>query len=478
MAESWEVSEDGKVYTFHLRDAVWSDGAAVTSDDFIYTYQSMADPLSGATNGWLFDGLIENFTESLYNDGSNPEYDKKPQDIGVAAPDDKTVVFTLTRSAPFFLELVASPKPLRRDKAEEWGDSYGSSAETIVTNGAFKIDSWTQNVEMTLVKNEEYWNAENVKLDRIERKVLQDTATSVQALLSGDIHTMGTSDPNWQKMIEESGGFYEMPTSTRAPEFLAFHCSNEYFKHPKIRMAFSLAINRDKFIEEVMSDLGDPIETLMPSVIYVGETTYTELVDGANEQIIQEWRDKYPNPKDLLIEGLTEAGLDPDPANMQVRYASRGTAEISKKIAEWYYQQFQEILGVTITIDMMEWNIMWDMIDQGNYDIATSGWGPYYNDPEALLGLFHMENGFFSKEKSGWSDADAERFAELVTAAREASTAEEKAPIYLEAEKLLVGTGVIAPVYLPKGFVYIANQVHDLTFNPNAYTDYNKVYID
>ena len=99
---------------------------------------------------------------------------------------------------------------------------------------------------------------------------------------------------------------------------------------------------------------------------------------------------------------------------MTIRYASRGTSEVSKKIAEWMKQQWESVLGINIEIDMMEWNIMWDKIDAGDYDIATGGWGPYYNEPSALLQLFDPDNGYFNAEKTGWSGEDPKKYQELL----------------------------------------------------------------
>ncbi len=478
VAESWEVSEDGKTYTFHLRDnAMWNDGVPVTAQDFLYTFQTMANPATGSTNAWLFEGIIENFTEALYNDGTDPKNNKKPEEIGVAAPDDKTVVFTLTRPAPFFLELVSSPKPIRQDKMEEWGDAYGSSADKLVTNGAFSIESWTQNIEMVMAKNPNYWDAENVKLEKVVRKVLSDPSTMVQALLSGEINSMATNDPDWQQMILAGGDFKEMPAPTRAPEFLAFNCANQYFKNPKIRLAFSLAFDRQKFVDDLRNGKAVAIETVLPDVFNVGDTTYTELVGGKNEQILADLRAANPDLKALLVEGLKEEGLDPDPAKMEVHFASRGTDELSKKIAEWYYQQFQENLGVNLTIDMMDWNIMWDKIDSGDYDIALSGWGPYYNDPEALLSLFHLDSGYFNKDKTGWSDESAQKYADLLQQAKETTDNKEKAQLYLEAETILLSEAVVSPEYLPVNYYYLSGNVQGIAFNPNSYTDYTQIYM-
>ena len=262
-AEDWTISEDGLVYTFNIReDAVWSDGVPVTAHDFVYTFRQMATPEVGSTNAWLFDGVIENFTEALY------EGTKSPEEIGVRAIDDKTVEFTLVKPYGYFLELLDGAKPIRQDKWEEWGGEYGSSIDKAIFNGPFIVKEWQPNVQMTLVKNENYWDAENVKLQKIERKVIKDTATAAQALLNGEIDVLSTNDADWKGVISEDDRF-NLITQRNAPEFLGFNCANKYFKNPKIRLAFSLAIDREKYNQDLENGESIPLYSLMPPITNV-----------------------------------------------------------------------------------------------------------------------------------------------------------------------------------------------------------------
>ena len=476
-AKDWTVSEDGTVYTFNIReDAVWNDGVPVKAQDFVYTYQMMATPSVGSTNAWLFDGIILNFGESLYNDGKDPKYNKKPEDIGVKAINDKTLEITLVKPCAYFLDLLDGAKPIRQDKYEEWGEAYGSSVDKVVTNGPFVVESWDQNTQMTLVKNEKYWDVKNVKLSKIVRKVIQEPATAAQALLSGEIDELGTNDPDWQKTIKEDGRFNLITVPDNAPEFYGFNCANKYFKNPKIRMAFALGYDRQKFVDDLRHGMDVPLFSVIPEGTNVGDKPYSELVKGKNE-IIKELQKKYPDPKALLIEGLKEEGLDPDPAKMQVKLATRGTTEFSKKAGEWMLQQWKETLGVTITIDMMEWNIMWDKVDAGDYDIATAGWGPYYNDPNGLLSIYDPENGYFDSKKSGWSGTDAEKFSALLKQASDETDQQKRAELLLQAEEILVGTAVISPTYVSTINTFLAKKVKGYYVNPHSQLDYTKIYI-
>ena len=470
-AESWDVSEDGMTYTFHIREnAKWSDGVALTANDFEYTLKLMADPAAASTNGWLFDGVIVNFGEALYSNG------KTPDDIAVKAIDDKTLEIKLTHPASYFLELVSSVYPVRQDKYEEWGDAYGSSADKIICSGPFQVESWNQNTEMVLVKNPNYWNAENVKLDKINNRIIQENATAVQAFINGEIYLAGTSDPNWMKLIEESGLSTGETVPGNAPEFLMFNLNNEYLSNTKIRQALSIAYDREAMVNDLYDGNALAIYSTMPDTMMVGDTPYHELV-GDKNYFVKQLQEENPDPKALLIEGLKELGKDPDPSQITIRYASRGTSEFSKKLAEWFKQAWETTLGINVQIDMMEWNIMWDKIDAGDYDIACGGWGPYYNEPSAVLTLFDPVNGYFNADKTGWVGEDADKFKELCDQAKNIVDEKEKAEVYLQAEELLVKNAVISPETLSSSPYYVAKCVENYPITTNGSIDWSQVSI-
>lgn len=468
-AESWEVSEDGLTWTFKIHEnAKWSDGEPVTANDFEYTLKLMADPNTAAVNAWLFDGVIENFGEALYNNG------KTPDEIGVKAVDDKTLEIKLVHPASYFIELAGSIYPVRQDKYEEWGDKYGSAADKIICSGPFKVESWDQNTELVCVKNENYWDAENIKLDKVVQKVIQETSTAVQAFINGEIDVIGTSDSNWIKTVEAADMSNTTTVPDSAPEFLMFNVKNQYLSNAKIRQAISAAIDREALVEAIWDGRGIPLYSVMPDTMKVGEEIYTELVDGKN-YFVKDLQEQ--DAKALLEEGMKELGIS-DPSEITVRYASRGTTELSKKMAEWYKQTWEEKLGITVQIDMMEWNIMWDKIDAGDYDIACGGWGPYYNEPSAVLTLFDPDNGYFNAEKTGWDNEDSKKFKELCESAKFVVDDTEKAEIYLQAEELLVKNALIAPVFLYESPTFTAKYVKDYFVSTEGYRNWARVDIE
>lgn len=472
-AESWDVSEDGLTYTFHMNpDAKWSDGSKVTANDFEFTFKQMADPNTAATNAWLFDGVIVNFSEALYNNG------KTPDEIGVKALDEETLEIQLVHPASYFLQLVAgSAYPVNQAKYEEYGSEYGTAPDKTVYNGPLKVTSWNQNTEMVLEKNDQYWGQEDMQLDKVNYKVIQESSTAVQAFINGELDVVGTSDTNWGKTITAAGDSQEMTVPSSAPDFFMFNLKNEYLSNTKIRQALSIAFDRQEMVDTLRDGMSVPIYSMMPDTMKVGDKTYTELVDGKNYFVTQ-MQEEYTDPKALLQEGLAELGKSTDPSQMTIRYASRGTAELSKKIGEWMKQVWEEKLGINVQIDMMEWNIMWDKIDAGDYDIACGGWGPYYNEPSALLQLFEPVNGYFNADKTGWNNEDSQKFTELLNQAKDVVDDKEKAEIYLQAEQLVVGNALIAPMYLEASPTYVKNHVKNYYVATNGLVDFSQVSVE
>ena len=472
-AESWDVSEDGLTYTFHMNpDAKWSDGSKVTANDFEFTFKQMADPNTAATNAWLFDGVIVNFSEALYNNG------KTPDEIGVKALDEETLEIQLVHPASYFLQLVAgSAYPVNQAKYEEYGSEYGTAPDKTVYNGPLKVTSWNQNTEMVLEKNDQYWGQEDMQLDKVNYKVIQESSTAVQAFINGELDVVSTSDTNWGKTITAAGDSQEMTVPSSAPDFFMFNLKNEYLSNTKIRQALSIAFGRQEMVDTLRDGMSVPIYSMMPDTMKVGDKTYTELVDGKNYFVTQ-MQEEYTDPKALLQEGLAELGKSTDPSQMTIRYASRGTSELSKKIGEWMKQVWEEKLGINVQIDMMEWNIMWDKIDAGDYDIACGGWGPYYNEPSALLQLFEPVNGYFNADKTGWNNEDSQKFTELLNQAKDVVDDKEKAEIYLQAEQLVVGNALIAPMYLEASPTYVKNHVKNYYVATNGLVDFSQVSVE
>ncbi|QYE96863.1 peptide ABC transporter substrate-binding protein [Paraclostridium sordellii] len=469
-AAEYTVSEDGKTYTFKFKeDRKWNDGKPITAKDFEYTLKLMADPKVAATSAWLFEEMIVGFKDALYN-GADPNA------IGVSCPDDMTLEIKLVNPASYFTGLLCSLYPVRQDKYEEWGSKYGTTPETTLYSGPFVVESWNQNTEMILAKNDNYWKADEMKLEKLNYKVIQEEATSVQAFINNELDIVGTSDPNWSKQIEVADNSVKHTVPDGGNEFIMFNTKNEYLQNTKIRQALSISMDREALKETVWNGKATTISSAIPDTMTIGEKSYKELVNGGN-YIVDKLKKDNPDPKALFIEGLKELGKSPDPSQVTIKYASRGTNEKSKKIAEMLKQSWEEALGIKVEIDMMEWNIMWEKIDAGDYDMASAGWGPYYSEPSAILSLFNPENGNFNAEKTGWNNEDSKKYKALLDEAKTTIDEQKLAELYLEAEKLLVGTAIIAPQLQLNKSTYVNKNVDGYYVSTTGQTDWSQVSI-
>lgn len=180
-AESWEVSEDGKTYTFKLRDGLkWSDGTPLTSEDFVYSWQRVCDPNVAAPYAETVLSMVEGYDEAIAGDITK---------LNVEAPDEKTFIVHLSNACPYFESLAAfaTLSPVQKATVEKNGDAWATAAETYVSNGPFHVTEWVPNSYILMEKNPNYWNAENIKIDGIKFNLIEDANAAYNAYNAGEI---------------------------------------------------------------------------------------------------------------------------------------------------------------------------------------------------------------------------------------------------------------------------------------------------
>ena len=300
LAESWDISDDGTVYTFHLRDATWSDGTPITADQFVYAWQKVLEPETASQYAYMLYP-IKNAT--AYNTGELTDFEQ----VGVKAVDDTTLEVTLEAPTDYFLEMlvIAQYGALPVGYAEEAGGDMFLDPEHMVFNGPFVCTSWDPNVGMTLVKNENYWDADSVKLDGIEYNFVMETNTIVNLYETNELDVM-LVQPEFLDTYKEAAGFVSV--TEPVTEYLKFNFNDEYFANENIRRAFSMALNRVTYMEDFMRTGSTPAYAYIPdSIRGAGGKGFREAYGdlyydcGTNEGAEQE-------AKDLLAKGLEEVG--------------------------------------------------------------------------------------------------------------------------------------------------------------------------
>ncbi|MFR1707554.1 MAG: peptide ABC transporter substrate-binding protein [Clostridium sp.] len=431
MAESWEPSEDKTVWTFKLRDAKWSDGQPITAKDFVYGITRTLDQNTASPYAFLLYP-IKNAAE--FNSGK-----AKAEDLGIKAIDDKTLEFTLTSPCAYFLDLTYFKvmQPQREDVVTQHGDKYGSEANAMVYSGPFMISEWVHNNKVEFVKNPEYWDAENVKLEKATMKIIKEESARMNELYNGSLDMAAVVKPEWIEKFDSTGEFEARKGYDASTTYTFFNTKDKLFSNAKVRKAFIIAEDRENKIKTLRKGLGEPALGFVPKSVQIGGEEFRTKV---NETPIQKLIDENPDPKALLVEGMKELGLGEDPSKITIKYLQSGTDATAKEYAEFQQQVYAQKLGINVDVEYVEWAIFQQRTDDMDYQVAGMAWTGDYNDPNTYLDMWTSTAGVVP---TGWSNP---KYDELISKAAASADPNERADIFKEAERILLyEDGVISP---------------------------------
>ncbi|MEG0308064.1 MAG: peptide ABC transporter substrate-binding protein [Clostridium sp.] len=431
VAESWKSSEDGLTWTFKLRDAKWSDGKAVTAEQFVYGITRTLSQDTASPYAFLLYP-IANAEE--FNSGK-----AKAEELGVKAIDEKTVEFKLKAPCAYFLDLTYFKvmQPQREDIIKTHGDKYGSEANTMAFNGPFMISEWVHDNKVELVKNPEYWDASNVKLEKVTMKIIKESTAAMNELYNGSLDMAPVSKPEWIQKFDASGEFDVKKGYDGSTTYTFFNQENKIFSNEKIRKAFIIAEDREGKIKTLRKGLGEPALSFCPPSVQVGGEEYRAKV---NDLPVKALKEENPDPKALLLEGMKELGLGEDPSTITIKYLQSGTDSTAKEYAEFQQQVYQNTLGVKVEVEYVEWAIFQTRTDQMDYEVAAMAWTGDYNDPNTYLDMWMSGSGIVP---TGWNSA---KYDELLTKASQTTDPNKRAELFKEAERVLIyEDGVVSP---------------------------------
>ena len=464
-ASSWDVSEDGKVYTFHLRDGLkWCDGEPVTAEQYVYGIRRSADPKVGCPNSF--------FLEPLANYGPVSRGEMPVEKLGVSAPDSKTVVFTLSEPTPIFLNMINQTVyyPQREDKVKEWGDKFGTEAKYWISNGAFKVTEWVHNNKLVTVKNENYFDAKNVHLQRVTWLISGDAAATYNQFLAGQIDGFNASKKEQVQELENRNDLQYNKIVSNTVAFAMFNTRDKIFKNAKIRRAFSLTFDREMMNDMVYGGLRAPANGWGLDASAIGTENFRAHSGKLFDEQYAELEKEGKTPRDLLLEGMKEEGLGDDPAALKVVFSLGGTDAFMRNMGDFFQQVCAETLGVRLEIDFKEWGVFSSNLEKHNYQIGFMAWGAYYSDPYDLLSILVSDSDMI---RTGWK---SEKFDSLMKAAAHEMDDAKRLDELVQAEHIaVVDDCVVAPVvqsvvhnFIPK---FVKN-VSVLGFNSegNLYT--------
>ena len=442
-AESWETSEDGLTWTFTMRDGLkWSDGTDLNAKDFEYSFKRMVNPNTAAPYAETCLGMIDGFEEAAgFPDADgNPTAEPNPDALNVKASDDgKTLTIVLSYPCSYFDKMAAfaTMSPVQQATVEANGDAWCTSPDTFVSNGPYMITDWTPSERIVLTKNPNYvggWDNSKIVSDTITLLLLEDSSASYAAYNSGEavlIKDVPTDEIPSLTKAEDGGDFYV--DTILGTYYVSLNLQRDAFKDAKVRKALSLAIDRDYVANTIMQGTYSAADSIVGPGI-VDESGYFH--DNGNAPYISaDYEANLAEAKKLL----EEAGYPNGEGYPTIEY-STNDAGYHVPLAE-YLQQAWGDLGITLTINKMEWSSFTPARRAGEYDVARNGWVMDYNDPSNMLDLFCSGNG---NNDGKYSNPD---FDAAIDASRVADSAEHFAQLHKAEDILMEDMGCLPIAY-------------------------------
>jgi oligopeptide transport system substrate-binding protein len=427
LAKSWDISPDGKIYTFHLRtNLVWSTGEPITADDVVYSWIRALSPTTASDYaGQLY--YLKNAED--FNTGKI----KDPSLVGVHALDKYTVRVELNSPTAFFLDLCAFPTlyVVPRQTIEKYGDRW-LMARPLPVSGAFELAAWRLNDKIRLVKNPRYWDAANTQSQIIDLLPVSSPSTALNLYLSG------AADIVWDKGLIPSE---LMDVLLKRPDFhtfsylgtyfIRFNVTRKPFDDPRVRKALALAIDKNRIVKRITR---------------AGEKITSHLVpDGTANYTSPEGLGYDPA---LARKLLAEAGYPGGKGFPRFEYLFN-TDPTHQNIAIELQQMWHDQLGIQMDLRQVETKVFWGMQSKVDFSVCRSSWIGDYNDANTFLGMFTSDNG---NNDTHWKNA---RYDELITAANNQTDLQKREKLFQQAETILIHDDLpIIPLYFYVGVNY------------------------
>ncbi|UOQ44777.1 peptide ABC transporter substrate-binding protein [Halobacillus salinarum] len=429
MAKEGSVSEDGLTWTFKLRDANWSNGDPVTAGDFVYAWRRAVDPEVGSEYGpYFLGGVVKNATE--ISQGK-----KDLEELGVKAVDDHTLEVNLEKPVPYFKSMTVfiTFMPINKKYAEEQGDKFASEAANTISNGPFKMTEWNHGEGWTIEKNEDYWDADSVKLDKIHAKVIKEISTGVNLYESGELdQTELNAEFVDQYSASEDFDVAEKPYLY----FFKFNQENEVLANVDARKAISMAIDRQSLVDVILNDGSIPAEGYVPSNFVSMPGSEKDFRDAQGPLVT------YDTDKAKEHWQKAKDALGKDSITLELLGDDTGT---SKNVLAYYKDQLESNLdGLTIKLAEVPFKERVRRDQESEFEIEAATWGPDYVDANTYLNMY-LTDGQNNNMNYSSKEYDA-----LIHKANDeyAQDPEKRYATFLEAEKLLLEEdAAVAPIY-------------------------------
>ena len=429
-AESWETSEDGLTWTFHLRDGLkWSDGSDLTANDFVYSWKRVCDPMVAAPYAETVLSMVEGYDKAIEGDLDA---------LQVVAQDDNTLVVTLSTPCSYFgsLAAFATLSPVQEATVTANGDAWATSAATYISNGPFYVSEWVPGSYIMMTKNPYYWNADAIKLDGIKWNLIEDSNAAYSAYQTGEVLMIKSVPTEEIPSLKDSADFHVDPII--GTYYLSLNLERDAFKDARVRKALSLAIDRDYVANTLMQGTYSPADNFMgPGWIDMDGKQFKDNANGGQSYIdVNNYEADLEEAKQLLA----DAGYPDGEGFPSISYTTND-AGYHKVVAE-YLQQAWAQLGIDLQVDIVEWASFTPMRRNGDFDVARNGWVGDYSDPSNMLELFYSTNG---NNDGKFNNADFDAAIELSRTTLD--SAERSKALHTAEDVLMEETGCIPVAY-------------------------------
>lgn len=455
VAKSWDISADGRVYTFYLRqDARWSNGDLHNAHDYVWSWWRALQPALGNLYAYMYFPIAN---AKAYYDGEISDFSQ----VGVKALGDYVLQVTLTEPIPYFLQLLDhySTYPVHRATIEKFGtaDQRGTRwtfEGNIVGNGAFQLKEWKINRRITVERNPHYWNAENVRLNQVVFHPTENITTEERMFRAGQLHYSGIPSDKIQAYSQSDD-----PSLRIQPYlgvyFYRLNVDKPQLSDKRVRRALGMTINRDQLVSQITKGGQIPAYAITPpgTMGYYPESDLAFDPEGAKKLLAEAG---YPNG-----EGFPTT---------EILY---NTSEGHRKIAVALQQMWKKHLNIDVVLLNQEWKVYLDTVSNHHYEIARAGWIGDYVDPNNFLDMFLCNGG---NNRTRWCNPEYDQI--ILQQVPKAKTHQQRLELFQKAETILLDEMPVIPIYISTSNNLVHSTVKNFGRNILNQANYREMYLE
>ena len=425
------------------KDAKWANGDPLTANDFVFGWLRALEPATASEYAYELY-YIEGAKE--YNEGKGSR-----ENVQIKALDDNTLEFKIKKPTPYLLSLLSFPTyyPANKKFIKKIEKGYMTNIEKSLGNGPYVLKEWVPGTKIVLNKNENYWNKNNIHIDKMDLKMISDSTAMINAFKNKELDVTDISG----NFISEFKGKEELTSYVKGSiRFLRFNTKEKLTSNQKIREALSLAIDRNELAENIaMGNFQAPKGFVPEGYGKLGDKDFRE----ANGDLYEKFNPE--KAKKLFDEGMKELGNPPAKITLQI-FEAYG----NKELAEFIQEKWKKVLGLETEVIVNSTKTFYQNEDQGNYEALIAMWGPDYLDPMTYMDMWITNGG---NNKTGWSN---KKYDLLLEEAQSTADNDTRIKKMMEAEKILGEEFPIAVLTKNVKNILISNRVKNMNLTKIA----------